>query len=143
MERTLLIIKPDGVRKNVIGDILNRVERAGLKIKSLQMLRVDRNTAGRFYAVHRQKPFYQSLLNYMTSGPVIPVALEGENAVKRLRTIIGATNPSDAEEGTIRKLYGESIEVNTVHGSDSVENGNIETSFFFSASELEMTNEDK
>ncbi|HHE47320.1 MAG TPA: nucleoside-diphosphate kinase [Bacteroidetes bacterium] len=138
MERTLLIIKPDGVRKRIIGDILKRVEDAGLTIKSIRMLQLDRATAGRFYAVHREKPFYLSLIEYMTSGPVIPVALEGTNAVSRLRTLIGATNPADADEGTIRKLYGESIEVNTVHGSDSSENGMIETSFFFSTADLEI-----
>ena len=138
MEKTLLIVKPDGVRKHVIGDILRRVESSGLIIKALRMVQLDRATAGRFYAVHKEKPFYPNLIEYMTSGPVIPVALEGEDAVNRLRAIIGATNPADAAEGTIRKLYGESIEVNTVHGSDSVENGKIETSFFFSSSELEM-----
>ena len=138
MEKTLLIVKPDGVRKHVIGDILRRVESSGLIIKALRMVQLDRATAGRFYAVHKEKPFYPNLIEYMTSGPVIPVALEGGDAVNRLRAIIGATNPADAAEGTIRKLYGESIEVNTVHGSDSVENGKIETSFFFSSSELEM-----
>jgi len=142
MERTLLIIKPDGVRKNVIGDILNRVERSGLKILALRMLQLDRVTAGRFYAVHRERPFYHSLLDYMTSGPVIPVALQGENAVNRLRAIIGATNPAEADDGTIRKLYGESIEANTVHGSDSKENGLIETSFFFGTAYLKLASQE-
>jgi nucleoside-diphosphate kinase len=142
MEKTLLIIKPDGVKKNVIGDILNRVERSGLKVLALRMVQLDRSTAGRFYAVHRERPFYHGLLDYMTSGPVVPVALEGENAVSRLRSIIGATNPAQAEAGTIRKLYGESIEVNTVHGSDSRENGLIETSFFFGTADLKLTSQE-
>ncbi len=142
MERTLLIIKPDGVKKRIIGDILKRVEDGGLAVKSMRMLQLDRATAGRFYAVHRERPFYQSLIEFMTSGPVIPVALEGDNAVARLRTLIGATDPADAEEGTIRNLYGDSVEVNTVHGSDSTENGLVETSFFFGAAELEMTYQD-
>ncbi|MDP8239366.1 MAG: nucleoside-diphosphate kinase [Candidatus Hatepunaea meridiana] len=142
MERTLLIIKPDGVKKHLIGTILKMVEASGLTIKSLRMLRLDRNTAGRFYAVHRKRPFYQSLVEYMTSGPVVTVALEGANAVTRLRDLNGDTNPAKAKDGTIRRLYGDSIEVNTVHGSDSAENGIIETSFFFSASELEMVSKE-
>ena len=142
MERTLLIIKPDGVKKRIIGDILKRVEATGLIIKSMRMLQLDRVTAGRFYAVHRERPFYQSLIEFMTSGPVIPVALEGDNAVARLRTLIGATNPADAQEGTIRNLYGDSVEVNTVHGSDSTENGLVETSFFFGNAELEMISQE-
>ncbi len=142
MERTLLIIKPDGVKKRIIGDILKRVEATGLAIKSMRMLQLDRATAGRFYAVHRERPFYQSLIEFMTSGPVIPVALEGDNAVARLRALIGATNPADAQEGTIRNLYGDSVEVNTVHGSDSTENGLVETSFFFSNADLEMISQE-
>jgi nucleoside-diphosphate kinase len=141
MERTLMIVKPDGVQKRLIGEILRRVESAGLTIKSLKMIQLDRNAAGRFYAVHRERPFYHSLVEYMTSGPVVVVALEGANGVARLRNLIGATDPDKAEEGTIRRLYAESIEHNVVHGSDSPENGSIETSFFFGTSELEMTNQ--
>jgi nucleoside-diphosphate kinase len=140
MEKTLAIIKPDGVQKNVIGDILHRVEESGLVILSIQMLQLDRKTAGRFYEVHRERPFYQSLIEYMTSGPVVVVALEGSNAVNRWRQLIGATDPGKAEKGTIRNKYGESVERNTVHGSDSPENGIIETAFFFSSSELKMKN---
>jgi len=138
MERTLAIIKPDGVQKNVIGDILHRVEESGLIVLAVQMLQLDRKTAGRFYEVHRERPFYQSLIEYMTSGPVVVVALEGSNAVNRWRQLIGATDPSKADKGSIRQKYGDSIERNTVHGSDSPENGVIETAFFFSSSELKM-----
>lgn len=141
MERTLLIVKPDGVARNLIGDILHRVEQTGLRIKALRMLQLDRKTAGRFYAVHADKPFYHSLVEYMTSGPVVVAALEGANAVTRLRNLIGATDPDRAEEGTIRRLYGENVERNTVHGSDSPENGVLETSFFFSAAELGLTSD--
>ncbi|MCF7810192.1 nucleoside-diphosphate kinase [bacterium] len=138
MEKTLAIIKPDGVQRNIIGDILHRVEDSGLVILSIRMLQLDRKTAGRFYEVHRERPFYQSLIEYMTSGPVVVIALEGSNAVNRWRQLIGATDPSKAEKGTIRNKYGESVERNTVHGSDSPENGSIETAFFFSSSELKM-----
>ncbi len=140
MERTLMIIKPDGVKKRIIGEILRRVEGIGLTVKCVKMLQLDRSTAKRFYLVHRERPFFHSLVEYMTSGPVVVVALEGPNAVNRYRTLIGATNPDKADEGTIRRLYGDSIEINTVHGSDSSENGLIETAFFFSSAELEMTN---
>jgi len=139
MERTLMIVKPDGVQKRLIGEILRRIESAGLNIKALKMVQLDRNAAGRFYAVHRERPFYHALIEYMTSGPVAVVALEGSNGVARLRSLIGATDPDKAEEGTIRRLYADSIERNVVHGSDSPENGGIETAFFFGTSELEMT----
>ena len=138
MEKTLAIIKPDGVQKNVIGNILHRVEDSGLVILSIRMLQLDRKTAGRFYEVHSKRPFYQSLIEYMTSGPVVVVALEGTNAVNRWRQLIGATDPSKAEKNTIRNKYGESVERNTVHGSDSPENGTIETAFFFNSSELKL-----
>lgn len=139
MERTLMIIKPDGVKKNAIGAILQRVENAGLTIKCIKMLQLDRNAAKGFYAVHRERPFFQSLVEYMTSGPVVVGALEGLNAVNRWRDLIGATDPKKADKGTIRNLYGDNIERNVVHGSDSTENGMIETAYFFSTSELEMT----
>lgn len=141
MERTLLIIKPDGVQKRLIGEILRRVEAAGLIITSLKMLQLDRKTAGRFYAIHKDKPFYHSLIEYMISGPVVVAALKGINAVARLRELIGATDPNKADEGTIRRLFGDSIERNVVHGSDSSENGIVETSFFFNTAELEMIDE--
>lgn len=135
-----MIIKPDGVKKKLIGEILRRVEAAGLQIKSLKMIQLDRATAGRFYAVHKERPFFHSLVEYMTSGPVVVVALEAANGVTRLRTLNGATDPDKAEEGTIRRLYAESIEQNVVHGSDSPENGAIETSFFFSTNEMSLSN---
>lgn len=141
MERTLLIIKPDGVQKRLIGEILRRVEAAGLIITSLKMLQLDRKTAGRFYAIHKDKPFYHSLIEYMISGPVVVAALKGINAVARLRELIGATDPNKADEGTIRRLFGDSIERNVVHGSDSSENAIVETSFFFNTAELEMIDE--
>lgn len=135
-----MIVKPDGVQKRLIGEILRRVEAAGLHIKALKMIQLDRGAAGRFYAVHRERSFYHSLVEYMTSGPVVVVALEAANGVTRLRTLIGATDPDKAEEGTIRRLYADSIERNVVHGSDSPENGVIETSFFFSTNEMSLSN---
>jgi len=135
-----MIVKPDGVQKHLIGEILRRVESAGLQIKSLKMIQLDRNAAGRFYAVHKERPFFHSLVEYMTSGPVVVVALEAANAVTRLRILIGATDPDKADEGTIRRLYADSIERNVVHGSDSPENGTIETSFFFSTNEMSLSN---
>ncbi len=141
MEKTLLIIKPDGVQKQITGDILKRVEETGLRIIAMKQMQLDRNMAGRFYAVHRERPFYQSLVDYMTSGPVVVVALDGANCVNRLRTLNGATDPDKADEGTIRRSFGESIERNVVHGSDSTENGQIETAFYFSSSELDMLND--
>jgi nucleoside-diphosphate kinase len=131
MERTLLIIKPDAVANRHIGDILKIVVDAGFDIKTLRMTRLTRSQAARFYAVHEGKPFYEPLQNYMTSGKIVPVALERENAVAGLREVLGATDPAKAAPGTIRALYGESIERNAAHGSDSLENGLKETAFFF------------
>jgi len=131
MERTLLIIKPDAVAARHIGDILKIVVDAGFEIKAVCMTRLTRDQAARFYAVHEGKPFFEPLLAYMTSGKVVPVALERQNAVAKLREILGATDPVKAAPETIRKLYGSSIEHNAAHGSDSVENGLIETAFFF------------
>jgi len=131
MERTLLIIKPDAVAARHIGDILKIVVDAGFDVKAMRMTRLTRDQAARFYAVHEGKPFFEPLLAFMTSGKVAPVALERQNAVAQLREILGATDPAKAAPGTIRKLYGSSIEHNAAHGSDSVENGQIETAFFF------------
>ncbi|MBM3329811.1 MAG: nucleoside-diphosphate kinase [Calditrichaeota bacterium] len=136
MERTLMIVKPDGVSRALTGLVLHRVEESGLTLLAVKKLRLDRATAERFYAVHKERPFYRSLVEYMTSGPVVVAAVAGEDAVTRYRTLIGATDPAKANPGTIRQLYGESIERNVVHGSDSVENGLIETAFFFSAVEM-------
>ena len=136
VEQTLSIIKPDGVQKNLIGEIYSRFEKAGLEIVGARMLHLSESQAQGFYAVHKERPFYNDLVAYMTSGPVWPMALQRDDAVAYLRQVMGATNPADADEGTIRALYGESIERNAIHGSDSPENAAIEVSFFFSAAEL-------
>lgn len=132
MERTLGMIKPDAVRKNVIGGIIQKYEENGLKVVAMKMCQLSRKEAEAFYAVHKERPFYGSLVEFMTSGPVVAVALSGENAVAKNREIMGATNPEEAAEGTIRKLFASNIENNAVHGSDSVENARVELGFFFS-----------
>ena len=131
MEKTLMIVKPDAVAKNVIGDIIRRVEEAGFKVLELRMLHQTREQAGKFYQVHKDRPFYGELVDFMTSGPCVPMALEREDAVRKLREVIGATNPEDAAEGTIRKAHGAKIGNNAVHGSDSVENAAIEIAHYF------------
>ena len=131
VERTLSIIKPDGVQKNVIGEILTRFEKAGLKIVAARMLALTQSQAESFYQVHKERPFFPALVEFMTSGPVFVSALEGENAVTLNRELMGATNPKEAAPGTIRADFAESIDANTVHGSDSLENAQIEISFFF------------
>jgi len=136
MERTLTIIKPDAVAAGNAGAILAHLEREGFRIVALRRLHLTRRQAEAFYEVHRERPFYDSLVEFMTSGPCVPVALEREDAVKMLRTVMGATNPDDAAHGTIRKLYASSIERNAIHGSDSPENAAIELSFFFARTEL-------
>ena len=136
MDHTFSIIKPDAVRRNLIGHINQIIEKAGLKIIASKKMYLTKKQAETFYSVHKERPFYNSLVNFMTSGPVQVQVLEGSNAVANYRKIMGATNPGDADEGTIRKLYAESIEANSVHGSDSAENAKIEINFFFSGSEL-------
>lgn len=131
MERTLLIIKPDAVEAQHIGDILKMVQEAGFSIKAMRMTRLTREQAARFYAIHEGKPFFEPLLDFMTSGKIVPTALEREDAVARLREVLGVTDSTKAAPGTIRALYGTSIERNAAHGSDSVANGQIETAFFF------------
>lgn len=135
-ERTLAILKPDCVRKNLQGEVLARIQKAGFKVLGFKMIRLSKQTAGAFYAVHKGRPFYDELVSFMSSGPCVPIALEKNNAVNDFRTLIGATDPREAAEGTIRKLYADSKGENIVHGSDSVENGRIEVAFFFSESEL-------
>ena len=130
--RTFSMIKPDAVGAGNSGAILKMIEEAGFKILAMKMTRMSKETAGKFYAVHKERPFYEDLCNYMSSGAIIPLILEKENAVVDFRTLIGATNPADAAEGTIRKLFAKSIEANAIHGSDSDENAQIEGSFFFS-----------
>lgn len=136
MERTLAIIKPDAVKKNVIGEIIAKITGAGFKVLALKLTRISSAQAGKFYEVHKERPFYGELVEYMTSGAIVPIALEKENAVEDFRKLIGSTDPLQADEGTIRKLYGESKAVNAIHGSDSPENGLIEIGFFFSTSEV-------
>jgi len=136
VERTLAILKPDCVRKGLIGEVTQRIQKAGFRIVAMKMTRLTMDTAGGFYAVHRERPFYQELCTFMSSGPCVPMVLEKENAVADYRQLIGATNPAEADEGTIRKLYADSVGENIVHGSDSVENGKIEAAYFFSESEI-------
>ena len=136
IERTFSIVKPDAVKRNFIGKVLAHIEGAGLKILGTRMLHLTESQAKEFYAVHKERPFYNDLVLYMTSGPVVVSCLEGENAVAKYREIMGATNPANAAEGTIRKLYAESIEANAVHGSDSAENAKTEIAFFFQDSDL-------
>ena len=136
MQKTFSIIKPDAVKRNLIGHINQMIESADLKILASKKIYLTKNQAQIFYEVHKERPFFNSLVEYMTSGPVQVQVLEGEDAVIKYRIIMGATNPDEAEEGTIRNQYAESIEANSVHGSDSEENAKIEISFFFSGSEL-------
>jgi len=136
IERTLSILKPDALQSGVIGKIITQLENAGLKPVAMKMVHLTVPEAEGFYAVHRERPFFRSLVSYMTSGPVIVQVLEGENAVAKNREVMGATNPANAAEGTIRKLFAKSIEANSVHGSDSPENARAEIAWFFSQIEL-------
>ncbi len=130
--RTFTMIKPDAVEKNYIGAILEKINAAGFKIVAMKYTRLSKADAGEFYAVHKERPFYSDLVDYMSDGPIVAAILEKDNAVADFRELIGATNPEEAAEGTIRKLYAESISANAVHGSDSDENAQIEGNFFFS-----------
>jgi nucleoside-diphosphate kinase len=136
IERTLAILKPDCVRKNLQGEVIARIQKAGFQILGMRQLRLTKETAGAFYAVHKGRPFYDGLVEFMSSGSCMPIALEKENAVNDFRTLIGATDPRDAVEGTIRKLFADNKGENIVHGSDSPENGKIEVAFFFAEREL-------
>ena len=135
-ERTFSIIKPDATRRNLTGAITKMLEESGLRVVASRRIRMTRDQAEGFYAVHRERPFFNDLCTFMTSGPVVVQVLEGDNAVARNREVMGATNPADAAEGTIRKAYAESIEANSVHGSDSPENARIEIDFFFKPDEI-------
>ena len=135
-ERTISIIKPDAVAKNVIGEIYSRFEKAGLKIVASKMMQLSEEKAGEFYAVHKERPFYGELVAFMTSGPVMVQVLEGDDAISKNREVMGATNPKEAAAGTIRADFAESIDENAVHGSDSPETAKEEIAFFFSADEL-------
>jgi nucleoside-diphosphate kinase len=134
--RTFSIIKPDATRRNLTGAVTRMLEEAGLRVVASKRIRMSRDQAEGFYAVHKERPFFGELVEFMTSGPVVVQVLEGEDAVKRNRDIMGATNPADAAEGTIRQTFAESIEANSVHGSDSDENAKIEIAFFFQSEEI-------
>lgn len=134
--KTLAILKPDSVRKNYVGDIIKMILQAGFKIKGMRMMRMTPESAKKFYLVHKDRPFYNDLVEYMTSGHCVPIALEKENAVTDFRKLIGATDPTQAEQGTVRKLYAKDKAENAVHGSDSDENAAIEIAHFFSTQEL-------
>ncbi len=134
--RTLAILKPDSVKKEYIGQIIAKITEAGFKIKAMRMIHLSKSSAEGFYEIHKERSFYRELVDYMTSGPCIPIALEKENAVADFRKLIGATDPAEAEEGTIRKLYAASKAENAVHGSDSDENAAIEILHFFSRNDL-------
>lgn len=136
VERTLTILKPDCVRKNLIGEVTRRIQEAGFRIVAMKMTRLTEDTAGGFYAVHKERPFFDELVEFMSSGPCVPMILEKENAIKDFREFIGATDPSEAEEGTIRADFADSVGENIIHGSDSVENGKKEAAYFFSESEV-------
>ena len=138
-EQTLSIIKPDGVEKNVIGEVLSRFENAGLRIAAMKMIHMTPQQAGGFYIVHKERPFYGELMEYMSSGPVVVLVLEGTDAISKNRDIMGATNPKDAASGTIRADHAESIERNIVHGSDSPETAAFEIPYFFSEEEIFKT----
>ncbi|HEC1768421.1 TPA: nucleoside-diphosphate kinase [Campylobacter lari] len=136
MEKTLSIIKPDAVKKGVIGQILTRFESNGLRIAAIKKIQLSEKEAQEFYAVHKDRPFFKDLVEFMISGPVVVSVLEGENAVLKNRELMGATNPKEAAPGTIRADFADSIDANAVHGSDSLENAKIEIEFFFSKTEI-------
>jgi len=136
MERTLVIAKPDAVRKNIVGKIISRLEDEGFKLVALKKVKLTKEQAGQFYIVHKDRPFYGELCDFMSSGPIVPMVWEGENVIARVREIMGATDPSKAAEGTLRKLYGTNVGENAVHGSDSSESAAYEIPFFFSGIEL-------
>lgn len=135
-QRTLCLIKPDAVERNLIGAILKLIEENGLNIKAMKKIHLTPEQAASFYAVHKERPFFDSLVSYMVSGPIVAVILEGDNAVQRYRDLMGATNKDNAAPGTIRKLYAQSLEANSVHGSDSPENAAIEINCIFSTLEI-------
>ncbi len=131
MEKTLLIIKPDATKRNLIGHVISRLEKAGFRILEMRMEKLTMDKAGKFYEVHKERPFYNDLIKFMTSGPVVPMMLEKENTVTDLRKLIGATNPEMADCGTLRQEIALNVQENSVHASDSLENSEIETAFFF------------
>ncbi|HAG51478.1 MAG: nucleoside-diphosphate kinase [Deltaproteobacteria bacterium GWC2_42_51] len=136
MEKTLSIVKPDGVNKNLVGEVIKRFEKAGLRVVALKMVQLTKKQAEGFYAVHKQRPFFDSLTTFMCSDPIVPMVLEGKDAIKKVRDIMGATNPKDAAPGTIRKDFADSIESNIVHGSDGHDTAAFEIGYFFNATEI-------
>ena len=136
LQRTLTIVKPDAVAKNAVGDIIEQFEKNGFRILAMKMLEISKHQAQQFYAVHASRPFYGSLTDFMSSGPIVTLALEKENAIADLRKLMGATNPANAEEGTIRKKWATSIELNAIHGSDGEDSARFELSYFFAGYEL-------
>ena len=136
MERTLSIVKPDGVEKCLIGEVIKRFESNGLRVVAMKMVRMNKEQAKGFYYVHRKRPFYDSLTDFMSSGPAVVMVLEGENAIAKNRELMGATDPAKAEKGTIRAAHGSNIEFNAVHGSDSPDTAKFEISYFFSGMEI-------
>lgn len=138
MERTLSIIKPDGVGKNLIGEVIKRFESNGIKIAAMKMIQLSKTQAQGFYAVHKERPFFNSLTDFMTSGPIVVMVLEGEDVIARNRELMGATNFEEAKEGTIRKMYATNIEKNVVHGSDAPETAAFEIGYFFNDLEIQQ-----
>ena len=136
VERTLAIVKPDGVRANLVGEVVRRFEAAGLEVIALKMVRLDPAAAGGFYHVHHKRPFFESLVAFMTSGPIVPMVLEGDEAIARVRKLMGATDPAKADPGTIRRDYASSIEMNIVHGSDAAATASFEIGYFFGGLEM-------
>jgi len=136
VQRTLAILKPDCVRKNLIGKVIKRFEMEGFKIVAMKLVKLNSKTAGEFYAVHKERPFFYDLVAFMSSGPCVPIVLEKENAIEDFRKVIGATDPAEAEEGTVRKMYADSKEQNICHGSDAPETAAYEIGYFFSGKEL-------
>jgi nucleoside-diphosphate kinase len=142
LERTLSIVKPDGVSKNLIGEVIKRFEQNGLRVVALKMVKLSKTQAEGFYAVHKDKPFFQSLTDFMSSGPCVVMVLEGKDAISKVREIMGATDPKKAETGTIRRDFAQNIERNIVHGSDSKESASFEISYFFNALEIHERREE-
>ena len=136
VERTLSIVKPDGVEKHLIGEVISRFEKHGLKLAALKMIRLSKEEAKGFYIVHKERPFFESLTNFMSDGPIVVMVVTGENAISKVRELMGATNPKDAAAGTIRAAFASDIEHNIVHGSDSPESAAYEIPFFFSSVEM-------
>jgi len=136
LQKTLSIIKPDGVKKNIIGEVVSRFEKKGLKVLAMRMISLTKEGACGFYAVHRERPFFEDLTDFMSSGPVVVMVLGGEDAIKKVRTIMGATNPADADPGTIRKDFADSIDNNIVHGSDAPDSAVCEINYFFNCLDI-------